>query len=345
MLGSIDLTGEIWDDEFDDEDNDWYLEYSFLDDKPKRQPKKDEFIEPLDHAEHILDDEQLPNTNTHLNSSPTSDTYQTEYIVSANSNQGQLNPSVANQLPVGPTPSNQSMTNTKCNYFPRPDLAHYKPSSLLSKIQNKQAIAKLSCKPSLFKPNLWKPSISCSSNPGPSTNIRPASSPMCKITKGQNKTSHLRKSVNKSILNPGNLYKNKLSPNYSAPQTKRYVLQQERVVQTLLHQSLPRTQHSTDSNANEGEHMHYSLEYGNSPEDGILASSDTQKLMNEAQELTEVEDTTKTVSFHQPGRARVRQEKSNNPDADRELWSTSRGQAGNTSTWGEQDTNTFVSKR
>ena len=257
------------------------------------------------------------------------------------------------------------MTNTKCNYFPRPDLAHYQPSSLLSKIQNKQAIAKLSCKPSLFKPNLWKPSISCSNNPGPSTNIRPASSPMDRSnvswstnsrfvtapnvaearTKGQNKTSHLGKSANKSILKSGNLYKNKLSPNYSAPQTERYVLQQERVVQTLLRQSLPRTQHSTDSNANEGEHMHYSLEYGNSPEDGILASSDTQKLVNEAQELTEVEDTTKTVSFHQPGRARVRQEKSNNPDADRELWSTSRGQAGNTSTWGEQDTNTFVSKR
>ncbi|CAB3992274.1 Hypothetical predicted protein, partial [Paramuricea clavata] len=404
----IDLTGEIWDQDFDNEDDDWYLEFGFLDDKPK-QSKRDESTEP-----------PLPDTNVHFY-------HQKKYQNSTISNQGQLKPNTTgsypgNQTQVRPTTTDESMTNAKCNSFLRPDFTQCKPSSLLSDNKNKQTLAnqssttaKLPPKASLYKSNLWESSISCNNNPGPSKNIRLSNSPKCKSNfswstnpgspnesltkplpckislhgdfltaadvaearrKRQNEMSYLGRSVHMNDFSSNGLGKNQPSIFYSGTQKEGYGQEQEGAVQTRLQESLPRSQyfnsnayfggnkintHITSKPSNtlstdqdmispqtqrlyDGEQrMHQSSpEWEMGPEYGTLPSSDTQKLMTEAQKLARVEDTAKTKSFHKSVHVSVLQERSNNAKCDRE-WGISRGEAANTNTCGKQVTNSVGS--
>ena len=172
----IDITGEIWEDDFDTEDDDWYLEYSFLDDKPKQSKK--ELTEPT-HRPYILNDEQLRNTDPHLQTlGPNPDLYQTKH-------QGQLRQKEAkryleSQTQIRQVSRDQYVTKEKCNSFTMPDMTAYKPLSSVTMKNEKQAIAepKQQPKPSLFEPNIWKPPISRNNIPRPSSINRRLNIPM-----------------------------------------------------------------------------------------------------------------------------------------------------------------------
>lgn len=181
---TIDLTGDIWEDDLDnDDDDDWYLDYNFLEDKPK-QSKPHGSNEPLDHALH----EQFLDINSNLAPKPASISCQnkTQNRPSSISNSTQLKLNAVNKYPknqpqVGPSSSYDPMTNAKCISFHTPDPTQYKSSSFLSKqtVENHVSSSTKPPKPSLYKPNQYKSSNSRLSNdPRPSTNIRPSHSPL-----------------------------------------------------------------------------------------------------------------------------------------------------------------------
>ena len=196
---TIDLTGDIWEEDFDNDDDDWYLEYNFLDDKPK-QTKPHGSSESLDHALH----EQFLDINTNLVPKPTSSSCQNKnqnkpsHISNSGRKQNAVNRYPENQRQVRPSPSYQPMTNAKCDSFHTPDTTQYKSCSFLSK----QAVAnhdtsstKQLPKPSLYKPDQYKSSTSrLSNNTRPSTDVRPPHSPL--------KRSNFTWSTNQSLPKP-----------------------------------------------------------------------------------------------------------------------------------------------
>lgn len=196
--------------------------------------------------------------------------------------------------------------------------------------------------------------------------------------KRQNEMSYLGRSVYMNDFSSNGLGRNQPSSFYSGTQKASYGQEQEGAVQTRLQESLPRSQyfnsnayfggnkintHITSKPSNtlstdkdmispqtqrlyDGEqHMHQSSpEWEMGPEYGTLPSSDTQKLMTEAQKLARVEDTAKTKSFHKSVHVSALPERSNNAKSDRE-WGISRGETANTNTCGKQVTNSVGSIR
>ena len=170
------VTGDIWEQEFEsDDDDDWYLEYSFLGEKPQLTTHGSS--EPSDNASH----EQFLDINTNIIPKPTSSSCQKKTQNNASSKSGEVNRYRVDQPPVRPSPSYQPMTNTKCNSFPRHDPIQnnsYFWSNKQTQANNEASSAKQPSKPSLYKPNPYKSSTLPSSKPGPSGNTRPSHSPL-----------------------------------------------------------------------------------------------------------------------------------------------------------------------
>ena len=329
---AIDLTGEMWEDDFDSEDDDWYLEYSFLDDKPKQQTKHDERSK-VPKVDQIVQDDISPVITAHLSPRPKPDAreFKSNFVNRSGSIKSILRRS----------PNDEYMTNS----VPRRDFGQYIPPSKTPLNNNNRSIANNETSPKRLpnscNPSPYNPSIYQSSHFGPSTNIRSFNHPNFNWRKNPGSPKSFAKVPSSKASLHGDFvtaadvaearrsrtekaaYKNDLWPfglgnesqhysSYRGLQKERLPAKQEATVETLLQESSPVGQgfYESDQNMDQlGQEYELSQEYGM-----VLRNNE-----NQAQDLARVEDMAVTRSFHKPALEGLLNRRSTNLEPSKEL--------------------------